>query len=84
MSGFLLTDNERQRFLQWLEMQAESSRLMLKQFESLSPALAETLTAKEKRELAGYLIVAQVLRSSESMTIGSSDAAGGDNAPNER
>lgn len=73
MSGFLLTDAERQRFLQWLEMQAESSKAMLAQFEKLSPALAETLAAKEKQELAGYLIVARVLRSSESMTIGSDE-----------
>lgn len=74
MSGFLLTDSERQRFLQWLEMQAESSKAMLKQFENLPPVVAEAITAKEKRELAGYLIVAHVLRSSESMSISANDA----------
>lgn len=74
MSGFLLTDAERQRFLQWLEMQAESSKAMLKQFESLPAKVAEAMMTKEKRELAGYLIVAHVLRSSESMSISADDA----------
>jgi hypothetical protein len=69
MAGFLLTDAERQRFLQWLELQAESSRAMLKQFESLPSNVAEAMSRREKQELAGYLIVANVLRSSESMTI---------------
>lgn len=80
MGGFLLTDEEKRRFLQWLETQAESSRAMLKQFESLPPAVAEALTAKEKRDLAGFLIVANHLRSGESMTIGEGDttaASGG-------
>lgn len=70
MSGFLLTDEEKRRFLQWLELQAESSRAMLKQFESLPSAVAEAMTAREKRDLAGFLTVAHYLRSGESMTVG--------------
>lgn len=71
MGGFLLTDQEKQRFLQWLELQAESSRLMLKQFESLPPVVAETLIAREKWNLAGFIVVATYLRSGETMTVGS-------------
>lgn len=70
MSEFLLTNEEKQRFLEWLELQAESSRAMLKQFESLPSAVAEVMIRKEKRDLAGFIIVANHLRSGESMAIG--------------
>lgn len=71
MSGFLLTDDEKRRFLRWLEMQAESSKAMITQFEKLPPGVSEAMIKKEKRDLAGFLIVANRLRSGESFTVGS-------------
>jgi hypothetical protein len=68
--SYLLTDQERERFALWLERRAESSRGIIKQFETLPSAVAATMTTKEKRELAAYLIVAGILRSIEPMTIG--------------
>jgi len=63
--SYLLSDEERKRFALWLERQAESSKGIIAQFEKLPPALAEAMIAKERRELAAYIIVAGILRSTE-------------------
>lgn len=68
--SFLLTPQERDRFATWLERQAESSKAMIAQFETLPPAVAEVMVAKEKQELAAYIIIARMLRSTEDMSIG--------------
>lgn len=65
--GLLLTAQERDRFASWLEREVESGKGMIQQLEKLQGM--EPMIGLEKRRLAAYLIVAQVLRSTEEMTI---------------
>ena len=70
----LLSDKERDRFLSWLEMEAESDKQMIEQTKKLGKhgeIVAKHLTAK----MNAKLIVADQLRRTESMTIR------GDNEP---
>ena len=69
--SFSLTDEERRRFLLWLERQAESNRLLIQQLEKLPDG--KIVSCGLKQDLAGFLIVANVLQSSESMTLKASD-----------
>ena len=68
MSGLLLTEAERIRFAEWLELQAETAKGMAHQMEKMSimPAMIEL----EKRRIAAYLLVASGLRNTETMTVG--------------
>lgn len=66
--SLLLTSQERDRFASWLEREIETGKGMLQQMEKM-PNM-EPFIAKQKREMAAYLIVARVLRSTEDMTIG--------------
>ena len=64
----LLTDDERHRFITYLEQDAESNRLLIEQFAKLGPHL-EPLAKAKRSEMMAELIVATMLRSSESQTI---------------
>lgn len=67
--SYLLSAEERERFATWLERQAESSKGIIQQMEKLG-AHAAPLVEKEKRELMACLIVAQMIRNVEEMTVG--------------
>lgn len=65
----ILTDEERNKFIAYLEMNASTSAEMIKQFEKLSgPAMIE-MAKREKQKLVAYTIIANDLKSAESMTI---------------
>jgi len=66
----LLDDKERQKFIAWLEITAETCKGMAEQMEKLpSPAMTE-LVKKEKIKAGACLLIANDLRSAESLTIG--------------
>ena len=67
--SYLLSDIERERFAAWLERQAETGKQMIEQFKKLPPMVADAMVKKESLEVAAYLVVARVLRSTESMTL---------------
>jgi hypothetical protein len=64
----LLTAQERDRFASWLERELETGKGMIQQMEKM-PNM-QLFIDKQKREMAAYLIVARILRSTEDMTIG--------------
>lgn len=67
--SYLLSNEEKQRFSEWLMLQIESSKGMLGQFEKLPPAIGMELIKREKLKLAGYSIVLEDIQSGENMTI---------------
>lgn len=69
MAGFLLTDDERRRFAEWCERNADTAFGMAAQMDKLGGPVA-LLAQKERNEAMAYRIVARILRATESMTIG--------------
>ena len=65
--SYLLTETERERFAWWLEHQAQTSFDMAKQGEKLG---LQGLVQKETAEAMAYTVVAKILRSTQSMSIG--------------
>ena len=65
--SYLLTDQERDRFVWWLTKQAETSKGMIQQFEKLG--VHQQITTAEKNYLQACMLLALRLESSESMTI---------------
>lgn len=65
--SYLLTDKEKERFAWWLEHQAQSSFEMAKQGEKINLPM---LVQKETAEAMAYTVVAKILRSTQSVTIG--------------
>ena len=63
----LLTDQEREKFIQYLRQSAETSEGMLKQFEELS--LMPELIKREKIKAAAYRVVLADLQAVESTTL---------------
>ncbi len=63
----LLTDEERRRFAEYLEQDAESSRLIIAQMEAMPNV--EMMTRNIKIEMHAALIIARKLRDVESQTI---------------
>lgn len=76
MSGgdLLLSDAERERFASWLERDAESSRLLLEQLETL-PA-GKLVSNMMGLDMAASLRVAKRLRDMESHGIGAPPVGG--------
>ena len=65
----ILDDRERQKFIEWLEMTAETCRGMAEQMEKLpSPAMQE-LIKRERFKAAACLLIASDLKGAEVMTI---------------
>lgn len=62
-----LTDAERDRFARWLEMEADTDKGMIEQAKEL-PHM-EVMVKRMTARMHAYLIVADVLRKTESMTI---------------
>lgn len=68
MSGLLLSDAERKRFIDWLELSESSSNDLLKAAEGIN--LPGPLLARLKFETAACHFLAHKLRTTESMSIG--------------
>ena len=71
MSGFLLTQAERDRFAAWCEREAQSDEQMATQWEKMSNQLNphDALVKRLRAEAAAKKVVARVLRSIESEEI---------------
>ena len=65
--SYLLTHKEKDRFAWWLEYQAKTSLQMATQGEKLG---LQGLVQKETAEAMAYTVVAKILRSTQSVTIG--------------
>lgn len=65
----LLTDDERRRFAEYLEQDAESNRMMAEQLAKIGPH-GEMIAKNKRIEMQAELIVAKMLRSAESESIG--------------
>lgn len=72
MSGLLLTQEESDRFAGWLEREADSDRVILRQIEALGPGHA-AMVQKLRVGIAALLIVAVKLRGIERVTLGEED-----------
>lgn len=66
-----LTPEERKRFSEYLKQQAESDKLLVNQMEKVNTP--EAFIMERRKEVMAYLIVAKVLDSIQSTTIGGSD-----------
>jgi len=66
-----LTDQEKEKFILYLEQQAESSNEIMKQMEKLSIGTGplNQLVQREKSKVAAYLFVALDMKSYEKQTI---------------
>lgn len=66
-----LTDQEKEKFILYLEQQAESSNEIMKQMEKLSIGTGplNQLVQREKSKVAAYLFVARDMKSYEKQTI---------------
>jgi hypothetical protein len=66
-----LTDQEKEKFILYLEQQAESSNEIMKQMEKLSIGTGplNQLVQREKSKVAAYLFVAMDMKSYEKQTI---------------
>ena len=64
----ILTTEQREQFLRWLECEAESDRAIINQMGILRE-MPESLLGRRKRELAAKLIVADILRNTSSETL---------------
>ncbi len=68
-----LTDEERQKFADWLDQEVTSDRKLVEMLEKMSPELARV----RKIEIAAKAIVTKVLRSIETQIIGTSPTPAG-------
>lgn len=62
----LLTQDERDRFATWLELEAETATGIIRQLEKMGPGVAP-LVLREKAEAAAALLIARKLRATESV-----------------
>lgn len=69
MSGYLLTDAEKHRFSQWLQLQIESCKAMAEQMEKMAGPIGEELAKRERLKGAAFLIVYREINSGEKMEI---------------
>lgn len=67
MSGFLLEEKERDRFLVWLDQQAASNEQIVEQLRKNS--VPEALVKQQSTEALACRIVANMIRSGESVTL---------------
>lgn len=73
MPNLLLTDEERNRFAEWLEREASTDKIFIEQSAKLGPHGA-IMVKKFTAEMHAALIIAAKLRSIESFSIGSEHA----------
>ena len=68
MPGLLLTDEERARFVGWLENEIASGEAMMRQFETMGEAAAPIFARERAETLAAKVLLAK-LRSYERQEI---------------
>lgn len=68
----LLSDEERKKFLEYLENYANSTKLLLEQVDKLKmpQPIKDQITSKHKQEIAACIVIILHLRSAESFSIG--------------
>ncbi len=69
MAKAILEEDEKKRFLEWLNIQIDTSRGMAEQMEKMF-GLTSPLTKQERLRLAGFEIVARYIMEGESFTVG--------------
>jgi hypothetical protein len=69
MSGYLLTDEEKHRFSQWLQLQIESCKAMSEQMEKMAGPVGEQLAKRERLKVAAFTLVYREINSGETMEI---------------
>ena len=69
--NFLLTDAERQRFIQWLTHEIHTTRGIIAQMEGIH--VPATMVQAFRAEVAAHEIVLRKLEKTESMTLGPSE-----------
>jgi len=70
MGGALLTDEEKRRFSEWLQIQIDSGKGMAEQMEKMSGAVGAELVKREQIKIAAYLVVYKEINSGESWQVG--------------
>ena len=70
MGEYLLTTEERQRFVRYCRQYAESCRLIIAQLEKLDPKVASIVVPCEQQRMSAYMHVAEHLESMEEASIG--------------
>jgi hypothetical protein len=65
----MLTEQERQRFAEWLEREALTSKGLIEQMKKLGPAMNIAMQ-REQAEAAAALLIARKLRATQSMSVG--------------
>lgn len=75
MTGYLLTEPEKQRFSQWLQLQIESCKAMAEQMAKMAGPIGEELVKREKIKIAAFTLVYREINSGETMTISSEESA---------
>lgn len=68
--GLLLTAQERDRFAAWLQLEIETSRGMLEQFEKVGGPGMDIIAKRERTKIAGFVIVLNDIHSGETFAIG--------------
>lgn len=71
MSGYLLTEQEKHRFSQWLQLQIDSYKQMAQQMEKMTGPVGGELVKREQMKIAAFTIVYREINSGETMEIGS-------------
>ena len=66
----LLEPEEKERFIRYLTVNMESSKMMYKQFLQMKGPAMEELAKREHTKMLGYAVVLQDLTSGESVSIG--------------
>jgi len=70
MSGYLLTDEEKHRFSQWLQLQIDSCKQMGEQMAKMAGPVGEELAKRERLKAAAFTVVYREINSGETMEIG--------------
>jgi hypothetical protein len=70
MSGYLLTDEEKHRFSQWLQLQIESCQAISEQMAKMQGPVGEQLVKREHLKVAAFTLVYNEINSGEAVEIG--------------
>jgi len=70
MSAYLLTDEEKHRFSQWLQLQIDSCKQMGEQMAKMGGPVGAELVKRERAKAAAFTLVYREINSGETMEIG--------------
>lgn len=69
MGGALLTDEEKHRFSEWLQIQIDSCKGMAEQMEKMTGPVGQELAKRERIKAAAFMVVYKDINSGETMEI---------------